>query len=393
MMAASEHQPRGKFPVLFLGSQMATGGAQRVLLDQAGWFHHQGYHVTVAFFYDREKMGEKWYAAYPFPVIDLKAWRTRGGIANPFRLLRGWFRLYRLLRNGQFSVVETFTHHANLLGLPAVWAAGTPVRAASHHGRIGDFPGWLTRLHAWVVNSFLASCLVVVSERVRSYAVNSEGIKPEKIFVIANGIELSRQPLNDSDRAALANELGLPPGGLLALSVGRLTEQKGHTYLLDAIPAILEQFPETVFAIAGDGPLRRELEATAERLGISRSVRFLGTRADVPELLQMADIFVLPSLWEGLPIALLEAMGAGLPVIATQVEGVEEIIVDGENGLLLPPADAESLKIAMLRLLAQPDLRVNLGSAGRALVEDAFSLDQMGKRYEDLFLSLLERTR
>ncbi len=124
--------------------------------------------------------------------------------------------------------------------------------------------------------------------------------------------------------AGFCQELGLHPDGLLVLSVGRLTEQKGHIYLLEAIPGIIEQFPSTVFAIAGDGPLRAELEARAERLGISKSVHFLGMRSDVPALLQMAHIFALPSLWEGLPIALLEAMAAGLPVVATRVEGVEE---------------------------------------------------------------------
>jgi glycosyltransferase involved in cell wall biosynthesis len=242
-----------------------------------------------------------------------------------------------------------------------------------------------------MVNSALASCLVVVSDRVRSDAVGSEGIKPDKIFVIANGIEFSRQPLDSSNLATLQNELDLPSGGLLALSVGRLTEQKGHSYLLEDIPAILEQYPDTIFAIAGDGPLKAELEAKAERLGISKRVRFLGTRSDVPALLQIADVFAFPSLWEGLPIALLEAMGAGLPVIATQVQGVEEMIVDGENGLLAPPADVEALKTGLLRMLAHPDLRVNLGAAGRATVQSSFSLDQMGERYEDLFLRLLER--
>jgi glycosyltransferase involved in cell wall biosynthesis len=371
---------------------MATGGAQRVLLDQGGWFQARNHPVCAAFLYDREGLYTKYTEECAFPVIDLQAWRQGSGLTNLFHLVSGLARLYSLMRREHFQVIEAFTHHANLLGLPVAWLAGVPVRVAVHQGRIEKLPGWLLRLHTWLVNSKMVSCLVAVSSRLQSYAIEVEGIAPEKIVMIPNGHSLGAPvQISEDDRSRFYKELGLDLDGLLVLSVGRLTEQKGHAYLLDAIPAIVGQFPNTIFAIAGDGPLRTELEAKTLRLGISKWVRFLGMRSDVPDLLQMADVFALPSLWEGLPIALLEAMGAGLPVIATRVEGVEEMIVDGENGLLVQPADSESLKTGLMRLLAHLDLRVNLGTAGRALVESSFSLEQMGKRYEDLFLRLLER--
>jgi glycosyltransferase involved in cell wall biosynthesis len=377
--------------ILLLGPSMATGGAQRVLLEQADWFEQSNHTIIAAFLYDREGLNGRYVEECAFPMINLEAWRPGSGLANIFHLIGGLVRLYRLMRKERFHVIESFTHHANLLGLPVAWAAGVPVRVAGHHGRVERLPTWLGRIHTLVVNSKITSSMVAVSRGVQTYAIEDEGIAPEKIVVIPNGHALpSQAQINSAVHSRLCDELGLRPEGLLVLSVGRLTEQKGHVYLLEAIPAILEQFPDTIFAVAGDGPLRADLEARAKRLGIAKSVRLLGTRFDVPELLQMAHIFVLPSLWEGLPIALLEAMGAGLPVVATRVEGVEEVIVDGENGLLLPPADPEALKIALLRLLAQSDLRENLGAAGLTLVQRTFSLDRMGKRYEDLFLQLLE---
>ena len=387
-----EEANNSRLKILLLGSQMATGGAQRVLLDQGRWFAAHGHTVHAAFWYDREGLCEQYREECAFPVIDLEAWRSGSGLANLFRLAGGLLRLYRLMRKERFQVIETFTHHANLLGLPVAWLARLPVRVAGHHGRIEQLQAWITRLHTRVINSRITSVLVAVSTRVQKFAIEEEGVAPEKIVVIPNR-HASRNPVQSMEetRSRYRQEIGLDDGGLLVLSVGRLVEQKGHIYLLEAIPAIVEQFPKTVFAIAGDGGQRAELEIRCEQLGISPSVRFLGTRSDVPELLQVADIFVLPSLWEGFPIALLEAMEAGLPVIATQVEGVEEIVIDGANGLLLPPGDPEALQNALQRMLAQPDLRVNLGAAGRSLVQGTFRLEQMCRRYESLFVRLLER--
>ena len=125
-----------------------------------------------------------------FPVIDLQAWRQGSGLANLFHLVRGLARLYSLMRREHFQVIEAFTHHANLLGLPVAWLAGVPVRVAVHQGRIEKLPGWLLRLHTWLVNSKMVSCLVAVSSRLQAYAIEIEGIAPEKIVMIPNGHSL-----------------------------------------------------------------------------------------------------------------------------------------------------------------------------------------------------------
>jgi glycosyltransferase involved in cell wall biosynthesis len=297
--------------------------------------------------------------------------------------------LYKLVHSERISIIETFTHHANLLGLPVAWAARVPFRIASHHGRIEKLGRILERIHTWMINQDMATVMVAVSEQVRRQAVHQEGIRPDKVCVIANGIDFPlAASLNPEARASLARSLGLKPGGCLVLSVGRLRVQKGHTYLLEAIPEVLDQFPDTIFAVAGEGELRADLEAKAQELGIAGAVRFLGNVANMAELLNIADLFVLPSLWEGLPLALLEAMMAGLPVVATQVEGVEEVIQSYQNGLLVPPADPEALRKAIIQLLEDDRQRAQLGQAAQATIINKFTVDRMCKAYEALFLSL-----
>ncbi|MEJ5202886.1 MAG: glycosyltransferase, partial [Anaerolineales bacterium] len=142
--------------ILFVGSQMAVGGSQMVLLQLADWFHAQGYHVAAAFFYDRDGLAEKWQERYSFPVVDLQAWKKGPALLKPLWLVRGILRLFLLIHRERFSAVMAFTHHSNLLALPLAWLAGIPVRVASHRGRILGFPRWQERLHAWMVNSRLA---------------------------------------------------------------------------------------------------------------------------------------------------------------------------------------------------------------------------------------------
>jgi len=380
--------------ILFLGSQMAVGGAQRVLFTQAQWFHDKGYKVIAAYFYDKENLKDEWERLYPFPVIDLNARRSGANpVANFVLLVGGAARLWKLLRKYKIDVIETFTPDSNLVGLFVARMAGVSVRVASHHGYIEGAPGWRAKVHGWIVNHGIADSLVAVSERVRRIAVDEEGIRPDLVKVILNGIEPVLPPKNSTQiRNALHEEFGLSPEDFVYLSVGRLVVQKGHTYLLEAAKLVLERYPEhSVFMIAGEGHLRENLEQKVRQLGLDRVVYFLGNRSDIPDLLSLADVFVLPSLWEGLPLAVLEAMSAGLPVIATRVEGVEAVITDGENGFLLPSKDVQALTEAMIDIREDGTARRVFGEINADLVHKEFTIDRMCKHYEELFLDLYQR--
>ncbi len=378
--------------ILFLGTQMAVGGAQRVLLDHAQWFYNKGYAVTAAFFYDKEGLHAQWKREYPFPIVDLRAqqpgdnWEPNFGM-----LMRSLIKLWALMRKTHFNIVETFTPHSNILGIPVAWLARIPVRVATHHGNIENTPSWMMHLHGLLVNTGLSTNLVAVSERVRRLAIEVEHINPEKIVVILNGItQIHLEEPRHITRTYIHDELGLSADTRLVLTVGRLTVQKGHTYLLDAVPAVLDQFPNTVFAIAGDGYLRVSLGEKTSCLGLDKSVLLLGTRSDIAQLLMAADLFVLPSLSEGLPLALLEAMGAGLPVVATSVEGMDAIIKNGDNGYIVPPADADALARAVIRILGEgEDVWRLFGERGKRLIEKEYTIHRACQQYEGVFLEKL----
>ena len=370
---------------------MTVGGAQRVLFTQAEWFHKNSCHVTTAFFYDKENLKADWNAAYPFPVVDLRAWKSGGNpVSNSFRLIAGLIRLWRFLREEKIDVIETFTPDSNLVGLLAGRLAGVPVRIASHHGYIEGAGKWREKAHGWMVNHDFAHCMVAVSERVRRIAIQEEGVLPERVRVILNGIDPVEPSKNEPGSQNQSKKaLGLKPEDFVYITVSRLTLQKGHTYLLDAIPRVLARFPEnTVFLFAGEGHQREILQAKTTRLGLDGVVKFLGVRSDIPNLLSLSDVFVLPSLWEGLPLALLEAMSAGLPVVATCVEGVDSVITDGENGSLIPPKDFNALAAALIKIREDAAERQDFSIRNIDLVHREFTIDRMCSHYKDLFLEI-----
>jgi len=367
---------------------MEVAGAQRVLLSLARWFHEHGYPVQAVFFYDKQGLAEAWQAQFDFPVISLNAWKANG--LPVFHLAAGLLRLFHLLR-AQVRTIVTFTPHSNLLGLPLGWLAGVPVRLGTYHGYIEGFSKQLAWLHGRLTNSRLCSAMVAVSEQIRAYAIAREGAQAKKLFVIENGIEPLRvDQLSDATRIGLRAEIDVPSGAALLLTVGRLTVQKGHATLLEAIARLKTSEPPHVFVFAGDGQLRTELEQKAQHLGIAEQVRFLGVRGDVNELLLAADIFVQPSVSEGLSLALLEALLAGLPVLATQVEGVVNVVEDGVSALLVPPKDPVALAHAIERLTKERDLRKSLGLAGKQRAQARYSVERMGVSYENLLHKLVK---
>jgi glycosyltransferase involved in cell wall biosynthesis len=235
--------------------------------------------------------------------------------------------------------------------------------------------------------------LRLLSRRVGRYIAVSSAIAQElkqrfgwpasKIKVVYNAVDLGR--FDARAPAGLREELGGSEEGPLVLTPARLDEQKGHDVLFRAAAAI----PAAKFVLAGDGPLRGELEAEATRLDLGERVIFLGRREDVPQLLAACDVFALPSLYEGSSLAVLEAMAARRAVVSSAIGGTAELIADGESGLLVPPGDAEALATALRRLLDDPSLRKALAARARARAEAEFSREAMAQRVEGVYKELL----
>lgn len=377
-----------KFAILLLGTQMATGGSQTGLLDQARCLHARGCKVVVAFLYDRDGLHQTWQQRAEFPIHNLQAYKKGAGFwENTFLFLKGLATLGRLMRRERFDVIETFTHDSNLVGLPLAWLARIPVRIATHRGVIENFPRWREKLHSWMVNIGIADVLVAVS-RGTGRQSQLEGVRDDKIRVITNGV--TPLDIDSVDRAAVRRKLNIKETDLFLLSVGRLVIQKGHDILIKTVPALIQHHPELIVSICGDGPLKTALDDQISELGLSDHVKLLGTWSNVAPLLAIADIFILPSRSEGLSRALLEAMAAGLPVVSTRVEGVEDVVTDGVHGLLVPSEDPDALKDALLQLMDNPQLRTKMGAASRDHILGSYTTDIMFDKYYELMTHLLE---
>lgn len=232
--------------------------------------------------------------------------------------------------------------------------------------------------------------VAMVGQQVHDHLVGSGIVAPHRGEVVLNGIPTRRYAAGPNARAAARATLGMPPEALLIGSVGRLVALKNHRLLLELMPALAADWPAVQLVLLGDGPLRAELESLADSLGIGDRVHLLGARDDVAQLLPALDIFALPSLTEGLSIALLEACAAGLTIVATTVGGNPEIVSDGRTGRLVPPSDIDAMRIALAELLDDPASRTRLGAAARDWVRENGSIEAM-RRNHDAFYAAARR--
>ncbi|HET8945489.1 MAG TPA: glycosyltransferase [Candidatus Polarisedimenticolia bacterium] len=233
-----------------------------------------------------------------------------------------------------------------------------------------------------------ADAVVAVSEGLVDFLARAEGLPRHKTVVIPNGVDESlaaRAP----EQAAARRALGLPSGGPIVGTVGRLAQQKGQVYLLQAFPEILRERPEARLVLAGEGPERPRLEAEACRLGIDGRVIFLGHRDDVPTVLAALDQFAFPSLWEGMPMALIEAMLLERPVVAARGVGMDELVSDGITGLVVEPRDPAGTARALLRLLRDPREAARMGEAARRRVLDRHGLGRVAGEFDRLYRRVL----
>jgi L-malate glycosyltransferase len=320
------------------------------------------------------------------------------------RYVRQALRLAADLRRDGIDIVHAYSFYGNVFAVPAARLAGVPVVIAS----IRDRGVYLTpnQKRAQRYACRLADCVLVNAESIRDWLVQ-DGYDPGRIVVIRNGIDMSHfRPAPGTEAGGVHREFGFPAGAPLVILVSRLNPSKGVADLVDAAAIVAATRPDVRVLIVGGGEpvstaggvvedtaYRAELGERVRRLGLERVVAFAGHRSDIPRLLQASTLSVLPSLSEGLPNAVLESMAAGVPVVATAVGGVPEIVTDGRTGLLVPPASPAALAAALERLLAEPALAARLGAAGHQLVVERFSMERMVRATEQLYHDLWTKAR
>lgn len=300
--------------------------------------------------------------------------------------------LIRFMRRGRYDIVHTHTTKAGLLGRLAAMIAGIRIIVHTPHGHA--FHGYLgpkgssalVRVERWLAARTARIICLTEAERDEHIALR---IAPaEKFAVVHSGIELAEFNRANGNGSTGREVLGLPAQGPLVGCVARLVPVKGVDILLEAAPGILAQVPEASLVFVGDGPMRPQMEARAQALGLNGRVTFLGLRRDVPAILPHLSLVVLPSLNEGMGKAAVEAMAAGRAVVASRVSGLQEVVLHQRTGLLVPPSDSTALASAIARLLRDDELRESYGLEGRRRAL-AFSADAMVAQIASLYESIL----
>jgi glycosyltransferase involved in cell wall biosynthesis len=330
-------------------------------------------------------------ARYDIPThrLTLDGWQPIGERWASF------WALVRLLRAHGVDVMHqqrTGPFHGEWACLAAK-VAGVPVIVATEHQSPPPEISWRTSVRNAIIDR-LVDCIIVVSEASRRQQLAYTGRTPSKVVTIHNGISIQDwYPRPPAVVVAKKRELGLEGATPVVGTVGRLAEQKGLSYFLRMAALLLCDFPAARFVIVGDGPQRDELVALARDLGIADRVIFAGFRTDVPDLMSAFDLFVLASVFEPFGLVLVEAMALEKPVVASRVNGIPEVVADGEAGLLVPPRDPHALAEAAARLLRDQALARRMGQAGRGRVLARFTVEAMAGKTMALYEEILARKR
>ncbi len=302
------------------------------------------------------------------------------------RAVRLFTRLVRFLRRERIDILHAFDFYTAVFAVPAARIANVPVVLASRRELFDLRSTWQRR--AIRAACRLASGVVVNSSAAGADLLSSGAMKNQQVHLIPNCIDLQHfRP--SKPKSEVLSSLGIGADGLLIGTLCNLRPEKNLEMLLQAARHVHQILPESRWVFIGDGPERDKLQGVATQLGVSGAVLFLGDRADVPDLLGALDLFVLTSRTESFPNAILEAMAAACPVVATAVGGVPELVREGENGLLVSPGDAEGLTDKIIELLRDPARREAMGRAGRLRVEREFAAGEVSNRLQDLYLRLL----
>jgi len=310
---------------------------------------------------------------------------------HPYYDLKALFILIRIFRREHPHIVHTHTSKTGILGRWAAFFAGVPVIIHTPHGHI--FWGYFGRLKTVVyillekISALITDMLVMLTEQEKRDHLGVHVAPEEKFTVIHSGVNLRRFKNVPVDPSEMKRKLGIPEDSLVVGTAGRLTPVKGPEYLIQAAKEITAVRQDVSFVFLGDGEIRNQLEAMVEQLGLKENVKFLGWRQDVAEVMSIFDIFVLPSLNEGMGRVLVEAMALGKPIVASDIGGIPDLVVQGENGYLVPVGDVETLAVRTRELLDDSGKREEMGNTGRRYVAK-YSSEEMVEKIDRLYREL-----
>jgi len=367
--------------ILFLSTSMGMGGADSQLLSAAQELRARGHDILIVSLTPLGPMGQQARSA----GIPTESLEMRRGIPDP----RGLVGLIRLVRAWRPDVLHSHMIHANLMARMLRLVVPVPALVSTIHN---IYEGGRLRMAAYRLTNRLVDHMTIISEAAADRFIRERIVPRELLRVVPNGVD--PEPFRDvpaGARDALRRSLGLEQE-FVWLAVGRFEIAKDYPNMLRAFARVRSRQPDAVLLLVGRGSLQPETEALASELDLGSSVRFLGVRSDVPVVMSAVDGFVISSAWEGMPMVLLEAAAAGLPIVATDVGGNREVVVEGESGFLVPPRDDEALGSAMLRLSGLPAAqRRAMGERGREHIRTHYGLVRVADRWEELYREVLAR--
>jgi glycosyltransferase involved in cell wall biosynthesis len=295
------------------------------------------------------------------------------------------FKLISVIKQYDISIVNTHLWAADTLGRLAAIIASVPVIISN----VQNVDIWKQPWHRFIdkLLSYKTIKFIAVSQAVKQFLIGTESIPEDKIEVIYNGIDISMD--HRPSTIDLKQQFGIRVDDIVLTVVGRLVEQKGHKYLFEALSMLNGKYSLKLLVV-GEGPLRNSLQSMVNSLQLNDKIKFLGQRNDIAQILEISDCLVLSSLYEGLPVCVLEAMAAGKPVIATKVGGIPELVKDGKTGFIVEPKNSEVLLQAIDKLTNLPDIGKEMGARGREIANNNFSIISIAKHTKELFLELLE---
>jgi glycosyltransferase involved in cell wall biosynthesis len=364
--------------LLYVIVDLPVGGAEEHLLSLVRNLDRNRYAATVCCIGRSGQIGKE-IEESGVKLVELRKLQKGGYDSEIVTLLR------EVLRREQTSLLHAHLYHANMYGRLAAFREDVPAVCSIHNTYINP------KRHRRLINWWLArrtSFIIAGSEAIKNDILRYDGVPSEKVRVIHYGVDVGKfgRPLA---REKAREKLGLPTDRFYVGTVGRLEEQKGQNILVEAVARLRREGTEMTVLLIGSGREEKRLRAQVAREGVTDNVLFLGTRRDLPELFRAMDVFALPSLWEGLPLALLSAMASGLPVVVTPVGGIPEIVRDGGNGFLVPPGDPVALAATLRRVRGNPGEALTCGDAAAETVRVGYSQRRNAERIMEVYEEVL----